>query len=262
MSTSEQQVVSQIAEMRESLRAADAARRTGGIISKAAVVVGLLIVLSFLYALYSLVQGFQGEEKKAELQAVFQQEIKLLQLDNKAKRLMDQVSPILVEELKGITKDIDAQKIMDDIIQPTLKELEPVLRQQLERVKPRLLELLQKQGDEALTELKERMQEKLGDRLAGIIDAQEGRIGGEISLTEEDLAKLIANLQDASLGALKQAVIRSKNGQPCEIRAGAPVVVTAGGKPVEDFILEDPLDSCDNPVGDGGDDPGVDQIPE
>ncbi len=36
----------------------------------------------------------------------------------------------------------------------------------------------------------------------------------------------------------------------------------AGGKPVKEIILEDPYGSCGNPVGDGGDDSGVDQVPQ
>ena len=204
MSTSEQELKGQIAGMREALRSARASARTGKIVGILGVLVGLCVVALYVLAFLNL--GKRVAESK-ELPRIVLQRVEQLRLQDILVEVAEEAAPVYLEEARELLKDMELPKVAQEELRLMLKDVEPVVRAELERVAPELRHMLMAQKDRTLKELQRRVERKLGDRLTTIVGRQEQRLD-TLGLDEQKLAMIVTNLQDAALGALRKVVER------------------------------------------------------
>ncbi|MCK4376053.1 MAG: hypothetical protein KAX19_12015, partial [Candidatus Brocadiae bacterium] len=189
MSTSEQEIRSEVAEMRQAIASAAVSRRRARYVSVCAVIVGLLIVLLFLNLLRGLVVDVQ--ENPEELQAALTQQLQMLGLERKAEQVLRDAAPAYWEETQKVLDELDLPQVASEQLQELVEELRPVLQQEIERVRPTLEVVLDAQAKETAAQLQDLLQQKLGDRFADMIGAQQDRLGEQTGLTEDDLRQLV-----------------------------------------------------------------------
>ena len=204
MSTSEQELKGQIAGMREALRSARASARTGKIVGILGVLVGLCVVALYVLAFLNL--GKRVAESK-ELPRIVLQRVEQLRLQDILVEVAEEAAPVYLAEARELLEDMELPKVAQEELRLMLKDVEPVVRAELERVAPELRHMLMAQKDRTLKELQRRVERKLGDRLTTIVGRQEQRLD-TLGLDEQKLAMIVTNLQDAALGALRKVVER------------------------------------------------------
>jgi len=210
MSASEQEVKSQIAEMREALRSAAASRRAARVVNIVAVLVGFVIVAVIVY---NIIWGLGGGlvNRPADLQKAFMDQVTPLELDRKAMQALQEAAPAYVAQGRKMVEDLKLDKVALKELQALMADLEPTLLAELGRVRPRLMGMLDNQGQALLDDLERLLQKKLNSRLAGILGQQGGRLSEESGLDEAAIERIITDLQDASTSAF-QAMLDKRKG--------------------------------------------------
>lgn len=205
MSISEQELKGQIAGMREALRSARASARTGKIVGILGVLVGLCVVALYVLAFLNLAKSVAESE---ELPRIVQQRVQQLQLQDILIKVAEEAAPVYLAEARELLKDMELPKVAEEELRLMLRDVEPVVRAELERVAPELQQMVLAQKDRTLKELQRRLERKLGDRLTTIVGRQQQRLETDLGLNEQSLATLVTNLQDACLSALRKVVER------------------------------------------------------
>lgn len=239
MSTSEQEIRSEVAEMRQAIVSAAVSRRRARYVSVCAVIVGLLIVLFFLNLLRGLVVDIQ--ENPEGLQAALTQQLETLGLERKAEQVLRAAAPAYWEETQKALDELDLPQVASEQLQELVEELRPVLEQEIERVRPTLEVVLDAQAKETAAELQDLLQQKLGDRFADMIGAQQDRLGEQTGLTEDDLRQLVETLRDASGEALLTVLERRAGDLEVEIGKMDDLLAQIPGLPEreQDAVAED-----------------------
>jgi len=207
MSASEQEVRSQIAEMREALQSARASARTGKIIGVLGVLVGLAIVAIYVVLFIGLGKSVV---KSDELPRVLRARVERLQLDRAVSQIIEEAAPAYLAEARTLVEDLELPKLASEELQLMMKDLEPVLRQELERVRPQLQIVLENQREQTLNAVEGMLQQKLNARLQTIISRQGQRISEEQGLDEATLQMVATNLVDASGEAFRGMIEKRK----------------------------------------------------
>jgi hypothetical protein len=215
MSVSEQEVKSQIAEMREGLQSARASARTGRIVGILGVLVGLGIVAIYVALFISL--GKSVVESK-EIPSIVQSRFERLQLDSVISQVIQQAGPAYVKESQELLKDLDLQKVASEQLQALMEDLRPTLEREMERVRPRVEKMLLAQRDKTVAEVESMLEQKLVGRLREIVGQQGSRIATESGLDEETLQQMVANLQEASVLAFKDMLVKRQGDLDDELR--------------------------------------------
>jgi hypothetical protein len=222
MSASEQEIKSQIAEMRQALRSAAASRRAARVVNMLGVLVGFCIVLFIVISIVNM--GKDLVNRPQDLQKAFRQQIDALQLDRKATEVLDAAAPAYINEATQLVKDLQLPeklfaeaKIMVVDLTPVLQQelnrlrprltamvndIEPVLRDQLDRIRPRVIAMLTAQQRRTVADLTKILQERVDNRFREIIARQGQRLQQGTDLNEEQLALYIENLRNAATDAL------------------------------------------------------------
>ncbi len=200
MAVSEQELRSTIAQMREQLRSTAASRRRARVIGILGVVVGFCIVGLIVYSVFS--QFYNISDNPEELRAAATGQIRNLQLDRKASEVAKRLMPVVQKEALALVKELDLPKVATDELKIMLRDLEPVARRELERVTPRLRDLVEAESARLQEDLRQTLEGKLADRFSESIRRHERRLE-TLDLTEEKLAQIIENLQMASAYALQ-----------------------------------------------------------
>jgi hypothetical protein len=134
-----------------------------------------------------------------------------LELDRKAMQALQEAAPAYLEQGKKLVEDLKLDKVALKEVQALMADLEPTLLAELGRVRPRVMEMLDNQGQALLDDLERLLQKKLNSRLAGIIGQQGGRLSEESGLDEAAIERIITDLQDASISAF-QAMLDKRKG--------------------------------------------------
>ena len=203
MSASEQEIKSQVAEMRQALRSARTSMRAGRLVGIFGVLAGLCIVGLFVYLFISL--GMRAADRKA-IEPVLRRHVEALQIRSSLEQIVRDVGPVYLQEAGKVVQSMDLQGVVVTQAQEFMKDMEPVLREQLERVRPRLEGLIEAQRTRTMADLEDLLRNKLTGRLTELVGQQGERLGTETNLTEDTLTKIIENMRDASTGALEKAV--------------------------------------------------------
>jgi hypothetical protein len=203
MSASEQEIKSQVAEMRQALRSARTSMRAGRLVGIFGVLAGLCIVGLFVYLFISL--GMRAADRKA-IEPILRRHVEALQIRSSLEQIVRDVGPVYLDEAGKMLKGMDLQGVAVTQAQEFMKDMEPVLREQLERVRPRLEGLIEAQRTRTMADLEDLLRNKLTGRLTQLVGEQGARLGTETKLDEDTLTKIIQNMLDASTGALQKSV--------------------------------------------------------
>ncbi len=206
MSASEQQAEDQVAQMREALRSVAKSRRISRVVGIVAVVVGLCIVVLFLWSLRNIAASVT--ENPEPLREAFTKRIQLLGLERKATQVAKEVTPVVQEETMALLKDLELPKMVMEEAQIMAEDLEPILRRELERVRPRLEGLLEAQKEKTAEGLRDLLEERLSGRFVASIELHRTQLETRTGLTEEKLAEVIQNLQTVCGEALANVIQR------------------------------------------------------
>jgi len=162
--------------------------------------VGFCIVGLIVYSVFS--QFYNISDNPEELRAAATGQIRNLQLDRKASEVAKRLMPVVQKEALALVKELDLPKVATDELKIMLRDLEPVARRELERVTPRLRDLVEAESARLQEDLRQTLEGKLADRFSESIRRHERRLE-TLDLTEEKLAQIIENLQMASAYALQ-----------------------------------------------------------
>jgi hypothetical protein len=202
MSASEQEVQSQVAGMREALRSAAASRRIAKIVGILAVIVGLCMVAFFVLQILNM--GRSIIENPEELEREATKQIELLDLDKKVTEIAEKALPAYAKEVETLfLEDKELQSAASAELSALLKDLEPVITEELARMRPRLEEMLEKQADRTLQAIEATLEQSLSQRLALIMEDNSGQLAGQAQLTPERLAEVADQLQSGLQGAVQ-----------------------------------------------------------
>jgi len=204
MSASEQEIKSQVTEMREALRSAAASRRAARVVNIVAVLVGFCIVGFIVWSILELRRPFIAMAKHPEeLQEAVMAQLRPLQLDQKAMKALQEAAPAYLDEGRKMVQDLKLPEVALQQVRELMRELEPAFRVELERIRPRVTAMLDNQRQALLDDLEKLLSQKLNQRLAGIIGEQGGRLSADTGLDEAAIERIIVDLQDASVEAFK-----------------------------------------------------------
>ncbi|MHC4591851.1 MAG: hypothetical protein ACYS8L_04040 [Planctomycetota bacterium] len=204
MSTSEQGIKSQVAEMRQALRSARASARTGKIIYLLGVVAGLAIVAIYVVLFLTIIQSVAEPQRLGQM---LQERFDRIQLDEGLQTVIEVAGPEYLAGARELLEGLDLPDIASRELQTMLRDLEPVLLEQLQRVRPRLERMIEIQKDKTLQDLEGLLRASLGERLADAVGRHEADLGEGTGLDEEGLAQLVIGLQTASADGLAQVIM-------------------------------------------------------
>jgi len=209
MSASEQEIRSQIAEMREALRSAAAGRRAARVVNSLGVLVGFCIVGFIVWQVISLVMSIAHNTDA--MQAAFRTQLTALQLDRKAQQIVELAAPTYLDEGRKMLTDLNLGETVFGEAKQMVNDLVPVFRKEGERIQPQVQAMLTAQWDKFLKDVEELLQRKVADRLGAIVGQQGATLQREANIKPEDVEQILLNLQDASAVAF-QAVIKKRAG--------------------------------------------------
>jgi hypothetical protein len=199
MSTSEQEVQSQVAEMRQALRSAAASRRIAKLVSVFAVIVGFCIVAFFVWQILGL--GSNIIKHPEDLQREVTKHVELMNLEQKATEIVEKTAPAYMEQIQTLfLKDKELHDAVSEQADALFKEAEPIIRQEAVRLRPRLEKIVQRQADRTVAQ--DTLQKTLSGRLASIMEDQSGELAGHAALSPEQLAVVAEKLQNGLRGAV------------------------------------------------------------
>jgi len=201
MSTSEQEVQSQVAEMRQALRSAAASRRIAKLVNILAVIVGFCIVGFFVWQIFQL--GGNVVHHPEELQKAITKHVELMNLEQKATEIVEKAAPAYAEQVQTLfLEDKELHKAVGEQMDALFKEAEPLVRQELVRLRPRLEKIIRRQADRTVASAQDTLEQTLSGRLATIMEDQTGALASHAELTPERLAEVSQKLQDGLRGAV------------------------------------------------------------
>jgi hypothetical protein len=215
MSTSEQGIKSQVAEMRQALRSARASARTGKIIYLLGVVAGLAIVAIYVVLFLTVIQSVAEPQRLGQM---LQERLDRIQLDEGLQKVIKVAGPEYVAGARELLEGLDLPDIASRELQTMLKDLEPVLLAQIQRVRPRLEKMIETQKDKTLQDLEELLRASLGTRLADAVGRHEADLGEGTGLDAEGLAQLVMGLRDASTDGLAQVIMARRGNLEDEMK--------------------------------------------
>jgi hypothetical protein len=211
MSTSEQEVQSQVAEMRQALRSAAASRRTAKLVNILAVFVGLCMVGFFVWQIMSM--GKSLIDNPEALQSEVTKQVELLNIQQKATEIVEKAAPAYAKQVEEIfLNDKELQQAVGAELEAALKDLEPVVRRELAVIWPRAQRMLERQADKTLDTVQDTLQRELSTRLATIMEDKTGQLAGQADLSPEQLAEVAQALQEGLAGAVA-IVWRERTGE-------------------------------------------------
>jgi len=230
MAVSEQELRTTIAQMREQLRSTAASRRLARVIGILGVVVGLCIVALIVGSVFAQFRKISANPE--ELRAAATEQIRNLQLERKASDVAKELMPVVQKEALALVKELDLPKVAADELKIMLRDLEPVARRELERVTPRLRDLVEAESARLQEDLRATLEGKLADRFSESIRRHEQRLE-TLDLTEEKLAQIIENLQMASAYALQDILEPRLKGVVEELKKAGTLILELPPLPEE-----------------------------
>lgn len=205
MSTTEQEVHGQIAEMRESLQTIRTSLRRGTLVRFLGLLVGLLIVAFFIWSFWTMGRDLVAT---GELQTEFTRQIEQIPVQRIASVSIEQAGPVYLEEVQALLAELGLEEALAEELDLAMMELEPVLSRELERIRPRLTTALQARGEALLVNLESELKDMLMGRLEGIVRRQQHLITDEVDLTPEQVEEILLNVIEANQDALLTVVER------------------------------------------------------
>ncbi len=197
MSVSELQ--DELAEARESLHTIRASSRKASLVRLLGVVVGLVIVLLYLWAYWSLALSLAQSE---DLKTQFEQQFEQLQIGQNLQMVFKETGPTFREELLKLIEEMGLQETISNELNAFAEDVQPIAREQFNRVAPQLTGALQMAAQDVLAELRTELRELLEDRLTGMIREHETMIAEQAQLSEDDLRLVVSKIIEANHLAL------------------------------------------------------------
>jgi len=239
MSASEQEIKSQVAEMRQALRSASAGRRAARVVNIFGVILGFCIVGFFVSRI--LLLGKEVISNTDKLQKAFMVHINSMQLDKKALQALKEAAPAYGDEARKLIADLKVPEKVSEQAQLMIKDLEPTFRAELERIRPRVLDMLNAQRDKTLKDLQTLLEKKVVDRVANLIGQQGEHLGTKLQITEQSVEKLLTSLRDASADAFTSMVQKRASELSTELERCIKVVAEIPPLPEaeQQVVIED-----------------------
>jgi len=203
MGMSEEELKGQITEMREAIQSIRASRRIGRAVSIVGVLVGLGVVAIYVYSFISM--GKKAADPVA-LRAEVEHRIEVLDIPGSLQRIVTGVAPTVGRATLDLVKEMKLSEAALEQAKLMAKDLEPVVRTEVNRIAPKLQQILQDELDQTVKLAQERIEKKVGDRLAASIQRHSGQLEAGTQFNEQQLAQAVQNLQDAATGALVDVV--------------------------------------------------------
>ena len=222
MSTSEQELKGQIAEMREALRSARASARTGKIVGIVGVLLGLCIVAYYVLSFFRLA----GEVAKPEVLArEVGKRIEQMRLGSTVKDAVAKAGPVYLKATGEMLKELGTIEALREQIEVLAEDIRPVADSEFRRVAPQIKQQLMDLRERARDDLQERLEKLVGDRLATLVGQAEGQLAESTKLDAQTFAQLIANLQDATMAGMHKVLSQRVGGVVDEINKVGEIVL-------------------------------------
>ncbi len=205
MSATEAEVQQQIEETREALQTIKTSLRRSTLVRLLGVVVGLVIVLGYLWLFYRVAKEI---EKSPEVRQAFVEYFERLELGKKAAEVAEGIAPTYLEEVRNVMEETGLQEAALQELQTFGEEARPIIREQMERVRPRLVKSIEAQADRTYRELETELRGQLEQRLRQMIRRQTETLQEDTELSEQQLSNLLDGLVAANRQALQNVIGR------------------------------------------------------
>jgi len=205
---SEQEVKSQVAEMRAALVSIRKSARIGSWVRILGVVVGLIIVALYVMAFINLGKSVvQGGEMRAAVEQRVARIREQLDLERKLPVLAKEVLPVYKDAGLELLKGMNIQELAESEARALLEELRVIVQAELERVTPELQRQLRGEGEKLLAELQQMLDNAVNDRLVKIIAERQMQLEQLVG-SEADVDKLVRDFKEAAQDAARHMIAR------------------------------------------------------